>query len=568
MDQSVWKMAGNGADISALAAAMGVPGPIARILANRGITDAESARRFLHGTLDDLHDPFLMAGMDKVVERVLAAIAAREPVLIFGDYDADGILATVMLHKALATLGARVDYFIPERLKDGYGLKEDHIAVAAEKGARLVISVDCGIKAEGFVLRARALGIDVIITDHHLPGPVLPEALTILDPVLESSGYPDSHLAGVGVAYKLIQAVFTRHGLIPERKSDLRHYLKLVAIGTISDVASLRGENRILVKQGLLELGRKHRPGLKSLLDVCRLTGKRVTEGDVGFRIGPRINAAGRMGETKSAVDLFFADEEPEAVRIANRLDQLNTKRQRAEDKIYEQAVEMIRTEGLESQRILILGHESWNRGIVGIVASRLKEAFSRPVIVFGYDDGRAYGSGRSIPEFSLIDCLEECREYFQSYGGHKYAVGCTLTMDRLPAFRDAVARVAAERITDEDLRRKLRIDADLGFADITPSFLEHLALLGPFGVDNPRPVFRTEGAVIVGRPRKLKDSHLKFEVRHQGRLCQAIGWKKAEWISKIDPGVRVDLAFSLQTSTYLGQEELYLSLDGMKRSA
>ena len=568
MDQSVWKMAGNGADISALAAATGVPGPIARILANRGITDAESARRFLRGTLDDLHDPFLMAGMDKAAERVLAAIAARELVLIFGDYDADGILATVMLHKALATLGARVDYFIPERLKDGYGLKEDHIAVAVEKGARLVISVDCGIKAEAFVRRARDLGIDVIITDHHLPGPVLPEALAVLDPVLECSGYPDSHLAGVGVVYKLIQALFTRHGLTPERTSDLRHYLKLVAIGTISDVASLRGENRILVKQGLLELGRKHRPGLKSLLDVCRLTGKRVTEGDVGFRIGPRINAAGRMGETKSAVDLFFADEEPEAVRIANRLDQLNTKRQRAEDKIYEQAVEMIRTEGLESQRILILGHESWNRGIVGIVASRLKEAFSRPVIVFGYDDGRAYGSGRSIPEFSLIDCLEECREFFLTYGGHKYAVGCTLMMDRLPAFRDAVALVAVERITDEDMRRKVRIDADLGFADITPSFLEHLALLGPFGVDNPRPVFRTEGAEIVGRPRKLKDSHLKFEVRHQGRLRQAIGWKKAEWISKIDPGVRVDLAFSLQTSTYLGQEELYLSLDGMKRSA
>lgn len=558
-------MAGNGAD---LAAAIGVPGPIARILANRGITDAEGARRFLHGTLDDLHDPFLMAGMDKAVERILAAIAARELVLIFGDYDADGILATVMLHKALATLGARVDYFIPERLKDGYGLKEDRIAVAEERGAGLVISVDCGIKADGFVRRARALGIDVIITDHHLPGPVLPEALALLDPVLETSGYPDPHLAGVGVAYKLIQALFTRHGLTSERASDLRHYLKLVAIGTISDVASLRGENRIMVKQGLQELARKHRPGLKSLLDVCRLTGKRVTEGDVGFRIGPRINAAGRMGDTKSAVDLFFAEEEPEAVRIANRLDQLNTKRQRAEDKIYEQAVELIRAEGLESQRILILGHESWNRGIVGIVASRLKEAFSRPVIVFGYDDGKAYGSGRSIPEFSLIDCLEECREVFQSYGGHKYAVGCTLTMDRLPEFRDAVARIAAERITDEDLRRKVRIDADLGFADITPSFLEHLALLGPFGVDNPRPVFRTEGAEIVGRPRKLKDSHLKFEVRHQGRLRQAIGWKKAEWISKIDPGARVDLAFSLQTSTYLGQEELYLSLDGMKRSA
>ena len=274
------------------------------------------------------------------------------------------------------------------------------------------------------------------------------------------------------------------------------------------------------------------------------------------------------MGQTQLAVDLFLPEGEGRAPSIAKDLDQLNAKRQKAEDKIYKKAVEIIKAEKLEERRILILGHESWNRGIVGIVASRLKEAFSRPVIVFGYDDGRAYGSGRSIPEFSLIDCLEECREFFQSYGGHKYAVGCTLTMDRLPAFCEAATRIAAERISDDDLRRKVRIDADLDFSDITPAFLEHLALLGPFGVDNPRPVFRTVGAEIVGRPRKLKDSHVKFEVRHRGRLLQAIGWKKGDWFPRIEPGVRVDLAFSLQTSTYLGQEERYLSLDGLKRSA
>jgi len=568
MDQSVWKIAPAGTDVSALAAAAGVPEPIARILANRGIADPEGIRLFLHGTLDDLHDPFLMAGMDKAVERVFAAIAAGEPILIFGDYDADGILATVMLLKGLWELGAKADYFIPERLKDGYGLKEERIAVAVERGARLVISVDCGIKAEGFVHRARDLGIDVIITDHHLPGPALPEALAVLDPVLESSGYPDRRLAGVGVAYKLIQALFSRRVGPGKSENFLRSCLKLVAIGTISDVASLRGENRILVKHGLKELEGRNGKGLESLLEVCSLAGKRVTEGDVGFRIGPRINAAGRMGQTQLAVDLFLPEGEGRAPIIAKDLDQLNAKRQKAEDKIYKKAVEIIKAEKLEDRRILILGHESWNRGIVGIVASRLKEAFSRPVIVFGYDDGRAYGSGRSIPEFSLIDCLEECREFFQSYGGHKYAVGCTLTMDRLPAFCEAATRIADERISDDDLRRKVRIDADLDFSEITPAFLEHLALLGPFGVDNPRPVFRTVGAEIVGRPRKLKDSHVKFEVRHGGRLLQAIGWKKGDWLPRIEPGVRVDLAFSLQTSTYLGQEERYLSLDGLKRSA
>lgn len=568
MDVSVWKMTEPRGDVSALAAEIGVPVPIARILANRRITDAESARRFLHGTLDDLHDPYLMAGMDRAVERIFAAIKAREPILIFGDYDADGILAMVMLRKALADLGADVDHFIPERVKDGYGLKDEHIVVAGEKGARLVISVDCGIKADGFVGRARDLGIDVIITDHHLPGPVLPDALALLDPVLESSGYPDRGLAGVGVAYKLIQALFMRKGMTPETADYLRHYLKLVAIGTISDVAALRGENRIMVRQGLKELERVHNPGLKSLLEVCRLSGKRVSEGDVGFRIGPRINAAGRMGNTKLAVDLFFETEERRALKIAVELDHLNAKRQRAEDKIYKHAVELIKSEDRERDRILILGHESWNRGIVGIVASRLKEAFSRPVIVFGFDDGKAYGSGRSIPEFSLIGCLEECREFFLSYGGHKYAVGCTLAMDRLPGFRDAAARVAAARITEEDMRRKVRIDTDLGFAEITPEFLEYLALLGPFGVENPRPVFLAEGAEIVGRPRKLKDSHVKFEARQQGRLRQAIGWEKGGWFSKIGPGDRVDLVFTLQTSTYLGREEIYLSLDAMRSSA
>jgi single-stranded-DNA-specific exonuclease len=506
--------------------------------------------------------------MDKAAARIFAAIEAREPILIFGDYDADGILAMVLLRRTLEKLGADVDHFIPERLKDGYGLKDEHIAVAAEKGARLVISVDCGIKADGFARRAADLGIDVIITDHHLPGPNLPKALAVLDPILESSGYPDRSLAGVGVAFKLMQALFIRKGLTDETKDYLRQSLKLVAIGTISDVAALRGENRIMVKQGLIELSGKHRMDLKSLLDVCRLSGKRVTEGDVGFRIGPRINAAGRMGNTKLAVDLFFETEERRALKIAAELDHLNAKRQRAEDKIYNQAVELIVSEGRESDPILILGHESWNRGIVGIVASRLKEAYSRPVIVFGFDDGKAYGSGRSIPEFSLIDCLEECREYFLSYGGHKYAVGCTLALDRLPGFRDAAARVAAGRITEEDMRRKVRIDTDLGLADITPEFLEYLALLGPFGVENPRPVFLTEGAEIVGRPRKLKDSHVKFEVRHQGRVRQAIGWEKGEWFGKHGPGDRVDLVFALQTSTYLGREEIYLSLDAMRSSA
>ena len=581
MDASVWKITDPGPSAAALAAELGISLPIARILAGRRLADPESARRFLHGTLDDLHDPFLMAGMDKAVDRVFTAIEAGEPILIFGDYDADGILAMVMLHKALTTLGARADHFIPERLRDGYGMKEEHITVAAERGARLVISVDCGIKASGFVRRAGELGIDVIITDHHLPGDVLPAAVAVLDPVLESSGYPDRGLAGVGVAYKLIQALFIRKGLTEEAEKYLRHCLKLVAIGTISDIAALRGENRILVKEGLEMLRGPLNDGLSSLLDVCGLTGKRISEGDVGFRIGPRINAAGRMGQTQLAVDLFLPKEESDkekskeemkkeekarTTRIAKLLDKLNSDRQKAEDKILKQALELIRREGLEKDKILILGSDEWSRGIVGIFASRLKETFSRPVILFAYDDGKAHGSGRSISEFSLIDCLEACREHFLSYGGHKYAVGCTLVLGSMPAFREAATRIAGERITDEDMRRKVRIDTDLGFADLTAAFHDELSLLAPFGVENPRPVFMTSGAEVVGRPRKLKDSHVKFDVRHQGRLMEAIGWQKGDWFSKIAPGDRVDLAFTIQTSSYLGRENCYLSLEAMRR--
>jgi single-stranded-DNA-specific exonuclease len=564
MDESIWKLADPGPAADLLAVQLGIPLPIARILANRKIADPETARRFLHGTLDDLHDPYLMAGMEAAADRVFAAIEAGQPILIFGDYDADGILAMVMLHKALTTLGARVEHFIPERLRDGYGLKDEHIAVAAERGARLVISVDCGIKAEGFVRKARELGIDVIITDHHLPGAALPEALAVLDPVLESSGYPDRSLAGVGVAYKLIQALFVRAG----KTGQLRHYLKLVAIGTISDIAALRGENRILVRQGLRELDEVANVGLRGLIEVSGLSGKRISEGDVGFRIGPRINAAGRMGSTELAVRLFFTESAVEALDIARQLDRLNGKRQKEEDRIYTQALARIRDRGWERYRILILGCEEWSRGIVGIVASRLKEAFSRPVILFAYDDGKAHGSGRSISEFSLIDCLEECREHFLSYGGHKYAIGCTLARDSMPAFRLAATRVAEERITDEHLRRKVRIDTPLEFTDLTPAFLDLLDLLGPFGVENPRPVFLTEGAEVVGRPRKLKDSHIKFLVRHRGRLMDAIGWQKGEWFTKIALGDRFDLAYTLQSSSYLGEESLYLSLEAMRRSA
>jgi len=565
MDNSVWKLAPPREEAGLLAAALGIPRTIAQVLVNREITSPEAAQRFLYGSLDDIHDPFLMAGMAEAVERILRAVESGERILIFGDYDVDGVLSVVMLLKALGSLGARVDYFIPERLKEGYGIKDDHVEIVASRGAGLVISVDCGIKANGFVRLARARGIDVIITDHHRPGSELPEAFAILNPALQSSPYPERNLAGVGVVYKLIQALLEKRG----KAALLRHYLKLVSIGTISDIAEIKGENRLFVKFGLKELDDVANPGLRSLIEISGLKGKRISEGDVGFRIGPRINAAGRMGLTELAVKLFTSSSPEESDEIARRLDELNAKRQTTEERILRQAFDKIKANAWDrSYRILILGSEEWHRGVIGIVASRLKEAFCRPVILFSYDDGKAFGSGRSITEFSLIDCLEECRSHFLSYGGHKHAVGCTLKCDDMPSFKAAANAVADSRITEEQMTPKVGIDAKLGFAEIDNElFHESLSLLKPYGVGNPRPVFWAERVRVCRPPRILKGKHVKFELNQDGRTFEGLGWGKAEWAVDIATDAVLDVVFSLQSNHFLGVEKPYLSLEAIKKS-
>jgi len=563
MDDSLWIVAPPRDEAKRLALELGLPPAIAQVLVNRKITEPAAADRFLRGTVDLLHDPFLMSGMSAAVERIQRAVAERERILIFGDYDVDGVLSVVMLWKALESLGADVDYFVPERLKEGYGIKEEHISVAIGKEARLVISVDCGIKANGFVEKANAQGIDVIITDHHLPGTALPEALAVLNPVLANSGYPEKNLAGVGVVFKLIQALFERQG----RTSILRHYLKLVAIGTIADIAELKGENRFLVKQGLQELSSVSNPGLKSLIETSGLKGKKISEGDVGFRIGPRINAAGRMGMADLAVRLFFSQSTGETAEIARRLNELNAQRQAVEEKIFKQAQEIIKKKKLDaSYKILILGCEEWHRGIIGIVASRLKDAFFRPVLLFTYDNGKAFGSGRSISEFSLIGCLEECKNFFLSFGGHPFAVGCSLHRDNMPAFKQAANAVADARLTRAQLRKKILIDAKVDFGDVDVPFYESHALLFPFGVGNPRPIFLTEKAEIAAPPQNLQGRHTKLLVRQGSRLFEAIAWDRENWARHVRKGERVDLAYSFQFSSYLGEERPYLCLEGLRK--
>ena len=562
MNKTLWLLTPPREEAKTLSGELGLPPEIAQILVNRNVCDAEAAHKFLFGGLDDLHDPYLMRGMKEAVERIRQAVSRREKILIFGDYDADGILSVVILSQALESLGVEVDYYIPERLKDGYGIKEEYIEIVLERRASLVISVDCGIKATEFAKRAKETGVDIIITDHHLPGDFLPEAKAILNPVLSDSGYPDKSLAGIGVVFKLLQALFEMEG----ESSSLPYYMKLVSIGTIADVAELRGENRLFVKFGLKGLGSISNTGLSSLMEFCGLKGKRISVRDIGFRIGPRINAAGRMGMTDLAVKLFFTDSLPESLELIGHLDELNSKRRRTQERIYEQALKRIRKRYLyERYKFLILGCEEWHRGVIGIVASKLKDFFHRPVLVFAYEDGKAYGSGRSINEFPLIACLDEYRDLFLDYGGHSMAVGCVLLRENLTLFRKAANAYVSSRITDEHLKRKVYIDTKIDFSDITSCFIENFALLSPFGVGNPEPIFLTEKAEVIGEPQKIKGKHTKLLVRQKGRIFEALGWERSEWAQSIQKGDKIDLAFSLLFSEYMGEEKLSLSLEDIK---
>jgi single-stranded-DNA-specific exonuclease len=562
MIETVWILTPSREEAKTLSIELGIPSEIAQILVNRNLDDAEAAGKFLHGTLEELHDPYLMRDMKGAVERVRQAIFQKEKILIFGDYDVDGILSVVILSKALESLGAEVDYFIPERLKEGYGIKEEYIDIVLEREASLVISVDCGIKATRFAKRAKEAGVDIIITDHHLPGDILPEAKAILNPVLNDCGYPDRSLAGIGVVFKLIQALLEREG----KSSSLPHYMKLVSIGTIADVAELKGENRLFVKFGLEGLEEVANTGLLSLMESCGLKGRRVSAGDVGYRIGPRINAAGRMGMTDLAVKLFFTDSLPESLELVEHLDKLNSQRQKTQGKIYEQALRKIRKRTLDKRyRFLILGCEEWHRGVIGIVASKLKDLFHRPVLIFVYEDGKAYGSGRSINEFPLIACMDDCKDLFLNYGGHSMAVGCVLAQENLTLFRKAANAYVDSRITDEHLKRKIYIDSKIDFSEISSGFIENFSLLSPFGVGNPKPIFLTEKAEVVREPTKIQGKHAKLLVRQEGRIFEALGWDKGEWVQSIQKGDKIDLAYSLQFSEYMGEEKLSLSVEDIR---
>jgi single-stranded-DNA-specific exonuclease len=542
----------------------------ARLLCIRGISDLDVANRFLTPSLDHLHDPFGLADMAVAVERILGAVERREPMAIHGDYDVDGVTATVILRRALELLGADVTHFIPERLRDGYGLQPAALDRLHALGVRLVISVDCGIRGVEAARHAQALGIDLIITDHHEPDTTLPAATAVINPKRHDCTYPDKNLAGVGVALKLVQALCARTG----RSSWLPAFVKVAAIGTLADVVPLTGENRVIAKLGLGLLSRgPHKVGLRSLLDVCGLIGKEIDSYHIGFVLAPRVNAAGRMSTPDIAARLLLASDEAmaaEARTLAEQLDTENIRRQQEEAEIVGQARKAVETDlEIGSRTVIVVAGEGWHRGVIGIVASKLVDAFHRPAIVLSIDGDVAHGSCRSIPSFNMLAALESCGEVMIRFGGHKQAAGLTMEAGRIRELRARVNDYADGCLNPDDLRPRIWIDATLSLRSINEQMASELLTLAPFGAGNPCPVFRASRVEIVDGPRLVKERHLKMAFRQDGRVMRGIAWRSSERESFV-AGHRaaIDLAFSLEQDSWNGERYLQLSVADFKAPA
>ena len=551
-----------------LVAELDVSPVTARLLCIRGLGDLEHARRFLSPTLDDLHDPYALTDMRPAVERILAAIERRERIAIHGDYDVDGVTSTVILRRALELLGADVTHFIPERLRDGYGLQPASLDRLHAEGVHLVISVDCGIRGVEAALHARALGLDLIITDHHEPDANgLPDAFAVINPKRHDCTYPDKNLAGVGVALKLVQALCAK----ADKTAWLPAFVKVAAIGTLADVVPLTGENRVIAKLGLAMLSKgPHKVGLRSLLDVCGLTGKDIDSYHIGFVLAPRVNAAGRMSTPDIAARLLLASDEAlveEARTLAEQLNTENIRRQQEEAEIVAQARKAVETDlEIGSRTVIVVAGEGWHRGVIGIVASKLVDAFHRPAIVLSTDGDTAHGSCRSIPSFNMLGALESCADAMVKFGGHKQAAGLTIETGRIRELRARVNEFADNCLSPDDLRPRLWIDGALAFRGITEQVASELIRLAPFGAGNPCPVFRASRVEIVDGPRRVKERHLKMAFRQDGRVMRGIAWRASEREAFVtEHRGAIDLAFSLEQDTWNGERYLQLSVADFK---
>lgn len=546
------------------AVATGLHPVVVAVLRNRGLTTTQQITDFLAPSVEELHDPGLLPDIEATVERLNQAVEQRERLLIHGDYDADGLTSTALLSQVLAKFGCEVQYYIPHRVHEQYGLSVPAIQRAAELGVSLLIAVDCGVTDYEAIAEARRAGVDVIVIDHHEPGPELPAGALVVDPKREDSCYPQQELAAVGLAFKVASALC--HSRHVSEASLQRAFLDLVAVGTIADVVPLQGENRILAAAGLQVLQHTRSAGLRALLDICRVT-KPVRAGDIAFRVAPRLNAVGRIGDGTDGLDLLLTDDPQEARRLALHLDSTNRQRQQMQDSAYSEALQLLSKQvDLKQDRIIVLSSPNWHIGVVGIVASKLLEQYYRPAIVLLEEKEQLRGSARSISGFDITAALRECSGSLIRFGGHALAAGLAVSPDNLDEFRRRINLVAAERIAPEQLVPQINIDAAIHLDEIDEQLLDELQRLEPYGHANPRPLFLSqEVEVLDSRSVGAQERHLKMYVRQKNRTVEVIGFGMGKQGKSIAAGDYLDLCYTPEINEYQGSRSLQLRLEALR---
>jgi len=551
------------AALNSLATVLGIPPLIAALLIARGFDTEEKAARFLNPSVDHLHDPLLLKGMREAADRVHRAIQNREKILIWGDYDVDGTTGTVLLRKALKMLGAETGFHVPNRFTEGYGVNTPALQQAKADGFSLAITVDCGIRSFEPLEWAKENGLDVIVTDHHLSDEVNgnPPAFAVVNPNQTGCEYPDKHLAGVGVAFKLAHVLLREKGL----EHCVPAFLKIAAIGTVADIMKLTGENRAIVALGLRDLPKTKNLGLRALMDVseCR---DDMTSYHIGFRIAPRINAAGRMDIARHVIELFEAESEEEARRLAALLDSHNRERQQVQQKITELA--FFETENIDKQRFIVVDGQDWHRGVIGLAASRIAERLYRPTIVFSTENGYAHGSARSIGDFHLLNALESCADLFEQFGGHAAAAGMKIKAERISDLRVRLNEFALGALSDEDLVPILNIDAPVSTQTLNLQLVDSLSAFEPFGAGNPKPVFVTKGLYLRDDPYVMKEKHLKLKLLdNERRSFEAVWWDGVERSKERTPRANdcIEIAYTPEVSVWQGNRSLQLVVEDVR---
>ncbi len=536
-----------------------IPSVILAVLINRGLDNPVVINKFFNPSIDNLYNPFLMSDMDKAVNRLKKALSNKEKIVILGDYDVDGTTATAFLYLFLQEIGLEVIYYIPDREKEGYGVSNRGIDFAIKSSANLIITCDCGINSINEIEYANKNNIDIIVTDHHEPAEVLPDALAILDPKRKDDIYPFKELCGIGVAFKMLYGLSIANKIPLEK---IFYYLDLVAIGTAADIVPILNENRIIVSKGLKVLNKSKNIGLQSLLKVSGFENKTINVVNIVFGLAPRINAAGRLGEATRAVRLLTSFNHKESIDLSNLLDRENRNRQSIEKATIDNAIlQLNATHDLDVDKILILDAPDWHQGVIGIVASKLKEIYNRPVVMLTFQNGIGKGSARSIPSFNIFSAFSECSNFLLNFGGHKMAAGLTIKKESLPHFKERLKKIASDQISDEMLNRVLSIEGEIPFSDINQKTIDYLQKMAPFGPGNMRPIFVARNLKISGIPRIVGENHLKFKACQDRIVISAIGWKLSELYEMLISNRPLDMAFVIEENEWNGLKEIQLNI-------